>query len=421
MQPDALPWWTMLPFGALVLAMAVLPLLAPAAWERRWFQLLVVLACIAPLAAYLTQHRQGPELIRAGSSYLTFITTLTALYVAAGGVYAMGDLEATPGTNVRFLLLGSLLASLIGTTGASVLVIRPLLRTNAQRRRIGHLVPFFILAVANAGGLLTPLGDPPLLVGFVSGVPFFWTLRLLPVWLLYVGVFAIGLYFVDRWAYAQESAAARERDRAERTAMVVRGRRNLLWLLAIIGAAFLPAGMREIAMVAVALASYLGTPREIHELNHFSFAPIMEVALLFAGLFACLVPIELSLHQLAPRLPLQHAWQLFWVSGGLSAVLDNAPTYAAFAALARGLSRGHAELVAGIDPVLLAAISAGSVVMGATTYIGNGPNLMVKAIAERNGYAVPSFFRYAIFAFVVMLPAHLIVSAALIVLENLSP
>jgi Na+/H+ antiporter NhaD/arsenite permease-like protein len=371
-----------------------------------------------PVVGYLTLNGHGPPVAHAAFEYVTFIATLGALYVTAGGVYAMADLEATPRANVGFLLVGSLLASVIGTTGASVLVIRPLLRTNSQRKHTAHLVPFFILAVANAGGLLTPLGDPPLLVGFVSGVPFFWTLRLLPVWLLYVGLFALALYVIDRRAYAQEPASALIRDRAEFKPLEIRGRRNLAWLLAIVGAAFLPPGLREVGMVAIALFSYFGTPRELHELNQFSLAPIFEVALLFVGLFTCLVPIEMALGRLAPELPLQHSWQLFWVSGALSAVLDNAPTYAGFAALARGLSHGHAGLVAGIDPIMLTAVSAGSVVMGATTYIGNGPNLMVKAIAERSGYSLPSFVRYALFAFAVMLPAHLIVTAALVFLER---
>ena len=171
-------------------------------------------------------------------------------------------------------------------------------------------------------------------------------------------------------------------------------------------------------MLSIGVGSYLTTPRSLHELNGFSFAPIAEVALLFAGLFACLVPIESGLAAHAPSLPLQKSWQLFWVSGGLSAVLDNAPTYAAFAALARGLSQGAAELVAGIEPLKLAAVSAGSVVMGATTYIGNGPNLMVKAIAERSGYRLPSFLRYFLFAFAAMLPAHALMTLAFVWLER---
>lgn len=413
-----MPVWTMAPFVALVLSMAVLPMVLPKAWEHRWFQALVVLLCAAPVCDFAIRHGRAAELARSAHEYAAFITTLGALFVAAGGVYATGDLEASPRTNVAFLVGGSLLASLIGTTGASVLVLRPLLRTNSQREHTAHLVPFFILAVSNAGGLLTPLGDPPLLVGFISGVPFFWTLKLFPVWLLYVGTFAGGLYLVDRRAYARESRRALSRDRAERAPLEVQGSHNLLWLLGIVGAAFLPAIAREAAMVGIAAASYFGTSRDVHQKNQFSLAPIAEVALLFAGIFVCLVPLESGLAEATSVLPITKSWHLFWVSGALSAVLDNAPTYAAFAALGRALSAGHPDLVAGIAPVKLAAISAGSVVMGATTYIGNGPNLIVKAMAERAGLSVPTFARFAIFSFFTMLPAHLVMTAVFILFER---
>jgi Na+/H+ antiporter NhaD/arsenite permease-like protein len=189
-------------------------------------------------------------------------------------------------------------------------------------------------------------------------------------------------------------------------------------LLGIVGAVLLDSPLREGAMIAIALASYFLTPREVHEKNGFSMMPIVEVAVIFAGLFVCLAPIEVALAAHAAELPVRHAWQLFWGSGLLSSVLDNAPTYAAFAALARGLSGGAANLVAGIAPVHLAAISVGSVVMGATTYIGNGPNLVVKALAERAGYATPSFARYAAFAIAVLIPIHAVMTVALILLEQ---
>jgi Na+/H+ antiporter NhaD/arsenite permease-like protein len=397
--------------------MAVLPAWLPKHWEQRKFQALVVSFCAAPLVLQALLMGEGFRLLHVASGYGTFIATLAALFVTAGGVYATGDLEATPKTNVLFLLGGSLLASLIGTTGASVLVIRPLLRTNSQRSHTEHLVPFFILSVANAGGILTPLGDPPLLVGFANGVPFAWTLRLLPIWLLYVGSFALGLYWFDRRAYALENAHSLRRDHSERRPLEVQGTFNLALLLGIVGAAFLPAGLRELAMLSIAGLSYLLTSRAVHERNHFSFGPIVELALLFAGLFICLIPIELTLASSAHLFPLTSAWHLFWGAGVFSALLDNAPTYAAFAALARGLSDGEPNLVAGIAPLKLAAISAGSVVMGATTYIGNGPNLMLKAIAERAGVRLPSFVRFAVFAFLAMLPAHLLVSIAFAWLE----
>jgi Na+/H+ antiporter NhaD/arsenite permease-like protein len=408
----------MFPFVGLVLSMASLPLVLPHFWEKRLFQASIVAACTLPIVWFLYQHGLAHELRHCVLDYVTFICTLGALYVAAGGVFANADLKATPGVNVGFLLVGSLLASVIGTTGASVLVIRPLLRTNKQRKHVGHLVPFFILAVSNAGGLLTPLGDPPLLVGFVGGVPFFWTLKLLPIWLLYNVFFAVLLLVIDRRAYAREPLEALRRDDAEQQPLSVKGKRNLALLGAIVVAAFLPPGYREAGLIAIGLGSYFGTPKEVHDLNHFSFAPIVEVALLFVGLFVCLVPIEVMMGYMAQDLPIKHSYQLFWGSGLLSAVLDNAPTYAAFSALAKGLSHGQPDLVNGITQLKLMAVSAGSVVMGATTYIGNGPNLMVKSIAERSGVTMPSFVRYAVFAFFTMLPAHLVVTFAFIALER---
>jgi Na+/H+ antiporter NhaD/arsenite permease-like protein len=408
-----LPKWTLVPFPALVLAIAVLPIVVPRAWERRSFQGFVVALCAVPILIHLLMSAKFDEVAAAARSYLSFVTTLGALYITAGGVQLVGDLEAKPATNVALVVVGAFLASFIGTTGASMLMIRPLLWTNRQREHRAHLVPFFIVSVANAGGLLTPLGDPPLLVGYIGGVPFFWTIRLFPAWLLYVGSAAVALYVVDRRAYARESPQALDVDRARAVPLALRGKRNVALLLAVVPAALLPTGLREVAMIAIAVGSLLITPRALHEDSGFSFAPITDVAIIFAGLFACLGPIERALDQAAPWLPLRRGWQLFWASGLLSSVLDNAPTYTAFAALARGASSPGTDLVAGISEFKLAAISIGSVVMGATTYIGNGPNLMVKAIAERARFPTPGFFRYAVFAFAVMCPAHAVMTVAL--------
>jgi len=419
MPMHALAWpaWTLLPFPMLVLAIAVLPMTAAHLWEKPAFQAACVSSCTVPVVAYALLSGHSEQVIHAGASYLSFVVTLMALYVTSGGICLRGDLTATPRTNALFLIIGALLASLIGTTGASMLLIRPLLRTNQQREHRAHLVPFFILIVANAGGLLTPLGDPPLLVGYIMGVPFFWTLHLLPIWFAYVAFFVTAFYVIDRRAYARETRAALARDVAERVALSVLGKRNLTWMLLVVPAAMLPAGFREATLIGITVGSWLLTPREIHTENGYSWAPIRDIALIFAGLFLCLGPIEVTLAREAPRLPIQSAWQLFWASGILSSVLDNAPTYTAFVALARGLGGTHA-LVAGIDPIKLAAISAGSVVMGATTYIGNGPNLMVKAVAESGRYTMPSFARYFAFAFATMLPVHAVVTLALWLLER---
>ena len=407
------PVWTLLPFPLLVLAIAVFPMVMPHRWEKRRFQIAVILLCTLPVVGYELTCGRVTQVLEGGKGYLAFVITLGALFTTSGGIHLRGDIEATPRNNVLFLLVGALLASLIGTTGASMLLIRPLLKTNHQRAHRAHLVPFFILIVANAGGLLLPLGDPPLLVGYIMGVPFFWTLRLFPIWLLYLASFLITFYVVEKRAHAREARSALAADRAEIEPLALLGRRNIAYLLAIVPAALLPEGFREVALLAIALLSFFTTPKAVHDANSFSFGPVLEVAIIFAGLFLCLGPVEVSLAEAAPHFPIQAAWQLFWGSGLLSSVLDNAPTYTAFAALARGLAHHSAELVAGIDPIKLAAISAGSVVMGATTYIGNGPNLMVKAVAERERYAMPSFGRYFVFAFTTMLPAHLVVTAAL--------
>jgi Na+/H+ antiporter NhaD/arsenite permease-like protein len=407
------PVWTLLSFPALVLAIAIFPMVIPHLWEKRSVQVGAVLLCTLPVVGYELGFGHVEQVLEGGKGYLAFVITLGALFTTSGGIHLKGDIEATPRNNLLFLLFGAVVASLIGTTGASMLLIRPLLKTNHQREHRAHLVPFFILIVANAGGLLLPLGDPPLLVGYIMGVPFFWTLHLFPVWLLYVASFLIAFYIVDKRAYARETPRALAADRTEIEPLSLLGRRNLLFLLAIVPAALLPEGFRELALLAIALLSFFTTPKGVHEAHNFSFGPIIEVAIIFCGLFLCLGPIEVKLAQAAPHFPVQEAWQLFWGSGVLSSVLDNAPTYTAFAALARGLAHHSTDLVAGIDPIKLVAISAGSVVMGATTYIGNGPNLMVKAVAERERFSMPSFGRYFVFAFTMMLPAHLIVTAAL--------
>ena len=412
------PVWSLLPFPVLVLALAVFPMLVPHLWEKRSVQVGMVVLCSAPVVAYELMSGRMAQVVEGSRGYLAFVITLGALFTTSGGIYLKGDIEATPRNNALFLLVGALLASFIGTTGASMVLIRPLLKANQQRRFRAHLVPFFILLVANAGGLLLPLGDPPLLVGYIMGVPFFWTLHLFPIWLLYLASLLITFYVVDRRAYAKEPLHARAADRHQVEPLSLRGRANIGLLVAIVPAALLPAGFREVALLAIAGLSFFSTPKSVHEANRFGFGPMIEVAILFAGLFLCLGPIEVSLAEAAPHLPVQRAWQLFWGSGVLSAVLDNAPTYTAFAALARGLPSHTSALVAGIDPIRLAAISAGSVVMGATTYIGNGPNLMVKAVAEREHYVMPSFGRYFVFAFSVMLPAHLITTAALCWLDR---
>ncbi len=415
-MPDgAFPVWTLAPFAVLVLGIAILPTALPRLWHKHAFQLALSLCCASPVVAYELVHGKLHELTASSQSYVTFVLTLGALFVAAGGVALRGELLPRPRNNLLLLLLGAVLASIIGTTGASMLLIGPFLRANRDRVERGHLVPFFIVLVANAGGLLTPLGDPPLYLGYLAGVPFFWTLGLAPAWLLYTGSTLLAFYVVERRAYAREASPALATTSAR---LSLGGRRNLLCLFAIVPASLLPSPLREVALLALTLASYAVTPRATRAENGFAFAPMVEVACLFLGIFCCLSPVEAELARRASSLPIEHAWQLFWGAGLLSSVLDNAPTYSAFLALARGLPHGSTELVAGVTTLRLAAISLGSVVMGATTYIGNGPNLMVKAVAERAGFTLPSFFRYAAFALLTLLPAHLVATAALWWLER---
>ena len=416
---EVFPAWTAMPFVVLVLGIASLPLVIPDFWGKLWFQASVACVCALPVILFLTLGGHVEHLTSVLGSYVSFVTTIGALYVTTSGIFVSGDIEATPRVNLTFLAIGAGLASVIGTTGASVLMIRPLLRTNRQRANRGHLVPFFIVIVANVGGMLTPLGDPPLLLGYIEGVPFLWTLRLLPYWVLYVGAGLAAFWFVERRAHLAEPEAAKEKDLAQVVPIGVSGKHNLLLLVGIVvGVMLLPSPIREVAMVVIGAASYELTSDGVRESNGFSFAPIVEVAVLFAGLFVCLAPVEVQLAESAPTLPLRHASQLFWGSGLLSSVLDSAPTYEAFMALARGLSHGLPDLVAGVSPVQLVAISVGSVVMGATTYIGNGPNLVVKAIAEQADYSTPSFVRYAFFAISVMLPLHVITTVALMMMER---
>ncbi|HEX4337280.1 MAG TPA: sodium:proton antiporter [Polyangiaceae bacterium] len=414
---ESFPTWTVVPFVTLVLGIAALPMLIPHLWGKLWFQAAVSAACAAPVIGFLVTESHVEHLTSSVASYASFIATIGALYIVTSGIFVSGDIEATPRTNLVMVIGGAMLASVIGTTGASVLMLRPLLRTNRQRVSRAHLVPFFILLVSNVGGLLTPLGDPPLLLGYLEGVPFLWTLRLFPYWALYIVVIGSIFFVVERRAYAEEPAAAKRADRAEVVPLALHGTFNVALLAGIVVAVLVPSPWREAGMIAIAVASYVLTKKDIHEKNGFSLMPIIEVAVIFAGIFVCLSPIEVLLVERAPSLPLHHPWQLFWCSGALSSVLDNAPTYAAFGALARGLSRGAPGLVAGILPVHLAAISIGSVIMGATTYIGNGPNLVVKAIAERAGYATPSFARYAAIAIAVLVPIHLVTTAVLVWLE----
>jgi Na+/H+ antiporter NhaD/arsenite permease-like protein len=392
----------------MLLSIAILPLAAPRFWESNARKLGV--AALLGLPVLLLYLRHDPSaLVHTGRDYLSFIVLLGSLFVVSGGILATGDLEATPRTNSAFLAVGSVLASLIGTTGASVLLIRPLLSTNRERRHVAHTVVFFIFIVSNTGGCLTPLGDPPLFLGYLRGVPFTWTLRLLPHWLLVNGLLLAVYYLWDRRAHAREPVAAVARDRTAIQPVRISGKRNLALLLVLIASvAGLPSPQREIVMLAVAAISLAATPKAVHDENRFTFHAIAEVAALFAGIFLTMLPALDILHARGASLGLTTPRQFFWAAGLLSSFLDNAPTYLTFLAVAQSL--GLPAQVVGVTHEVLAAISAGSVFMGANTYIGNGPNFMVRAIAEERGVRMPSFGGYMLYSGAVLIPCFVLVT-----------
>jgi Na+/H+ antiporter NhaD/arsenite permease-like protein len=332
--------------------------------------------------------------------------------VIAGGIHVSGDLEGKPSINAAILLGGAVLANLVGTTGASMVLIRTLLRTNRQRKHRSHIPVFFILIVSNCGGLLTPLGDPPLFLGYLRGVPFEWTLSLWPCWLAAVSYLVALFYAVDTHAHLRETKEDLARDRREQEPLKLHGAINLLLLAGVVGSVFLPAPFREIAMVSLMLASLQLGPKEPRKKNEFSFGPIAEVAILFAGIFVTMVPALALLEVHGAALGLAEPWQFFLSTGALSSVLDNAPTYLTFLAAAQGLAlpEGADAHVVGVPMLFLSAISCGAVLMGANTYIGNGPNFMVKAIAEECGYPMPSFFGYAGRALLILTPVYVVLT-----------
>jgi len=397
-----------LPFAAMLLAIAILPLFAPGLWESNLRKLAVGAVLGLPVLVLYVRHDPAALWHTAGD-YLSFMALLASLFVISGGVLVTGDIEARPAVNTAFLAVGAVLASLVGTTGASVLLIRPLLATNQERRHVAHTVVFFIFVVSNVGGCLTPLGDPPLFLGYLLGVPFAWTLRLAPHWLLANGMILTVYYFWDRRAHAREDKAAIALDAAAVRPIRVTGKRNVIFLLAVVASvAFLRAPYRELAMVAVSALSLALTSRAVREANRFTFHAIAEVAALFAGIFVTMLPALDVLHAHGRDLGLTQPWHFFWSAGLLSSFLDNAPTYLTFVAIAQSL--GLPAEVAGMTHQVLAAISAGAVFMGANTYIGNGPNFMVRSIAEERGIKMPSFLGYMAYSGAVLIPVFIVIT-----------
>ncbi len=405
----ALPLWTVVPFIGMLLSIAILPLKAPEFWDKHSNKAIVAAFWALPVVIYLLFIMPAPhELLLTVKDYFSFIILLGALFVISGGIALEGDIKATPKVNTLFLLLGAVLANFIGTTGASMLLIRPMLKTNSERKRTLHIPIFFIFIVSNIGGCLTPLGDPPLFMGFIKGVPFTWTLKLLPEWLAMTAGILLVFYFYDKRQYSRENKLNLIWDRLRITPLKLSGTINFLWLAGVIGGVFMPTPLREGMLVLMAALSLLTTKSKCRKINRFTYNPIIEVAVIFAGIFIAMVPALLILSARAATLGITQPWQFFWLSGGLSSFLDNTPTYLAFLSMAQGL--GLNGPILGIPTMLLKAISLGAVFMGANTYIGNGPNFMVKVIAEEYKYKMPSFFGYMAYSMAILVPLYLVIT-----------
>jgi Na+/H+ antiporter NhaD/arsenite permease-like protein len=424
-----LPAWMVLPFVGLLLCIATLPLAREEWFDRHHNKALVAAVFGVPVVAYLVlgYGRVGYDrVLSTGEDYVSFIVLLAALFTISGGIYLTGNLLGKPQTNLAFLLIGAVLANFIGTTGAAMVLVRPVLRANSERMRYRHVVIFLIFIVCNIGGLLTPLGDPPLFLGFLNGVSFFWTFRLWPEWLFTVGLTLAVFYALDTYYYRREPASSLRADVVDYEPLGIVGKVNFVFLAGVVGAVvasepLLRAGeavhfpfLRELVMLAMLALSLRYGPHEARRLNKFTWRPIREVAIVFAGIFAAMIPALAILEARGGELGLTQPWHFYWAAGGLSSFLDNAPTYLTFTSTAQGylgigsvaglMSHHVAGTATSAPAAFLAAISCGSVMMGANSYIGNAPNFMVKTIAEEAGVNMPHFFGYMAYSAVVLIP-----------------
>ncbi|MCR5785473.1 MAG: sodium:proton antiporter [Eubacterium sp.] len=439
-----LPLWSCIPFVGMLLCIAVCPLIAEDWWEKNK-QFAVIFWCLLFIIPFSIKYGVflGAEEVAESivGDYLTFIVLLFGLFCVAGNICLEGDLVGSPKVNVVMLLIGTLLSSWVGTTGASMVMIRPIIRANSWRSRRTQIVVFFIFLVSNIGGCLTPVGDPPLLMGFMRGVPFFWSLKLLPVFALNV-ILLLGIfYLIDTRAYRKDLADGnRPHIDPDKSQLKLTGAHNIIFLVMIVGAVILSGVLPTLPMfqnaagkimgihiigevtltlpaiieiVIILLAAYLSfktTPEQIRLNNHFNWGAIKEVAILFIGIFITMIPALLILKSNGSELGLSEPWQLFWITGALSSFLDNTPTYLVFLTTAGTLNAtsGVLTTVGIIAPKMLMAVSCGAVFMGANTYIGNAPNFMVRSIAEENGVKMPSFFGYILWSLAFLIPVFLV-------------
>ena len=432
-------WWG-IPFAGMLLSIATFPLAAPLFWAQHFGKVAAfwIVLFLVPFAAIAGVGPTGGVLVHTlVAEYVPFIILLTALFTVAGGIYIRGNLHGSPGLNVALMGIGAVLASFMGTTGASMLMIRPLIRANDNRTKVAHVAVFFIFIVSNAGGSLTPLGDPPLFLGFLKGVEFFWTAKhIFPETLFLVGALLAIFYVLDAWHYRREGVTKAD-PTPDTPSFGIEGGVNFALLLAVMGLVLmsgvwkpgvsfdvfgtevgLPQLVRDGALIGVTVLSLVFTARSVRESNQFSWHPMLEVAKLFIGIFVTMVPVLAMLKAgeagafaavtravTAPDgMPLP--WAYFWFSGVLSSFLDNAPTYLVFF----NLAGGDPQVLMTTGAATLAAISAGSVFMGANTYIGNAPNFMVKAIAEDRGIRMPSFFGYMAWSCGVLIPLFVVMT-----------
>jgi Na+/H+ antiporter NhaD/arsenite permease-like protein len=424
---ESMPLWMSAPFMVMLLFIAVGPLLFSHWWEENKNKLIVSLVLGIPVSIVLIYRGLHHELMhQIFFDYIPFIILLGALFIITGGIHMKGDIEAKPLTNTVFLAIGAVLASFMGTTGAAMLLIRPIIRTNQERMFKVHTILFFIAIVANAGGMLTPLGDPPLFLLYLRGAPFAWFFGLFWPWLFANSIFLLLFYITDSYYHAKEPVKAIVRDRSNLDPIRLRGRQNFIFLLGVVFSVaflnqqFIPAihhnhnlaFIREGVILLMAVLSLITSNKEMRYVqNKFTWGPIVEVAFLFFGIFITMVPALIYLKENAHTFGIDSPLLFYSATGGLSAFLDNAPTAVSFHNLALGMAGqfSGSTMVAGIPEILLKAISLSAVFFGAMTYIGNGPNFMVKAIAEENEIAMPGFFGYIFkFSIIVLLPVYIL-------------
>jgi Na+/H+ antiporter NhaD/arsenite permease-like protein len=420
-----IPLLSLLPFVLMLLSIAVFPLFLNHFWEKNKNKLYVAIALSIPVIIYLLINGFSHQLIHAVVfDYVPFLVLLGALFSITGGIHLSGDIAAKPKVNTLFMVIGAVLASFMGTTGAAMLLIRPVIQTNKQRTFKVHTILFFTAIVANCGGLLTPLGDPPLFMMYLRGAPFTWFFQLVPEWFVTNLLLLIIYFFVDTYFYKKEPASAIVRDLTNLRPLKLEGKRNFIFLIGVVLAvafineqyfSFIKISpyfkfIREAVIVLMAYFSMILTPKLLRISNNFTWHPIEEVAYLFLGIFVTMVPALLYLEVNAKHLGVQTAGQFYYYTGLLSSFLDNTPTAVTFHSLALGLGITDGTLVAGIPELLLKAISTSAVFFGAMTYIGNGPNFMVKAVAEENNIKMPDFFSYMFkFSIIVLLPIFILV------------